>query len=330
MRKIANFKKKCLPLSKIRILMENEALQTIDIRRILALAPVIDEYSLGTDFILGEVSGKRVEKSQAVLSMLKYPVRFDGYIIFFLRSGHFTVDLNLNNYEVKPQSLLVNVPGNIIKLTSYEEDHIGDAQLYFVLASREFMSGIRFDFNKVFQESLSLLKNPCITLSEADVALAEGYFTLAREVVLSDKENKKEMLGSLVTSFTYMAMDVCTRALNEARKAQTPSSARVNQLFERFIALVTEYHNTERGMAFYADKLCLTPKYLSKLVKQASGRSAPAWIDSFVILEAKNMLKYSDKTIKEIVYALHFPNQSVFYKFFKAHTGMTPSEYRKG
>ena len=310
--------------------MENEALQTIDIRRILALAPVIDEYSLGTDLILGEVSGKRVEKSQAVLSMLKYPVRFDGYIIFFLRSGHFTVDLNLNNYEVKPQSLLVNVPGNIIKLTSYEEDHIGDAQLYFVLASREFMSGIRFDFNKVFQESLSLLKNPCITLSEADVALAEGYFTLAREVVLSDKENKKEMLGSLVTSFTYMAMDVCTRALNEARKAQTPSSARVNQLFERFIALVTEYHNTERGMAFYADKLCLTPKYLSKLVKQASGRSAPAWIDSFVILEAKNMLKYSDKTIKEIVYALHFPNQSVFYKFFKAHTGMTPSEYRKG
>ena len=310
--------------------MENEALQTIDIRRILSLAPVIDEYSLGTDFILGEVSGKRVEKSQAVLSMLKYPVRFDGYIIFFLRSGHFTIDLNLNSYEVKPLSLLVNVPGNIIKLTSYEEDHIGDAQLYFVLASKEFMSGIRFDFNKVYQESLSLLKNPCITLSEADIALAECYFTLAREVVLSDKENKKEMLGSLVTSFTYMAMDVCTRALNEARKAQTPSSARVNQLFERFIALVTEYHNTERGMAFYADKLCLTPKYLSKLVKQASGRSAPAWIDSFVILEAKNMLKYSDKTIKEIVYALHFPNQSVFYKFFKAHTGMTPSEYRKG
>ncbi|MBQ6953539.1 MAG: AraC family transcriptional regulator [Bacteroidales bacterium] len=310
--------------------MDNEALQTIDIRRILALAPVIDEYSLGTDFILGEVSGKQVEKSQAILSMLKYPLRFDGYIIFFLRSGHFTIDLNLNSYEVKPQSLLVNVPGNIIKLTSYAEDHIGDAQLYFVLASREFMSGIRFDFNKVFQESLILLKNPCITLNEADMALAENYFTLAREVVLSDKENKKEMLGSLVTSFTYMVIDVCTRALNEARKTQTPSSARVNQLFERFIALVTEYHNTERGVAFYADKLCLTPKYLSKLVKQASGRSAPAWIDSFVILEAKNMLKYSDKTIKEIVYALHFPNQSVFYKFFKAHTGITPSEYRNG
>ena len=76
------------------------------------------------------------------------------------------------------------------------------------------------------------------------------------------------------------------------------------------------------------DKLCLTPKYLSKLIKQASGRSAPDWIDDFVILEAKNLLKYTDLAIKEIVYKLHFPNQSVFFKFFKAHTGLTPSEYR--
>ena len=310
--------------------MENAELQTIDIRRILALAPVIEEYALGTELILGEVSGKKVEKSEAILSMLKYPVRFDGYIIFFLRKGHFSIDLNLNTYEVKPHSLLMNVPGNIIKLSSYAEDHIGDAELYFVLASREFMSGIRFDFNKLFQESLSLWKNPCITLNDQDLALAEEYFTLARDILQSKQMNKREILGSLITSFTYVTMDVWTRELNEARKAQTPSSARMNLLFERFLALVTEHHNTERGMAFYADKLCLTPKYLSKLVKEASGRSGPAWIDSFVILEAKNLLKYSDKTIKEIVYTLHFPNQSVFYKFFKAHTGMTPSEYRKG
>ena len=310
--------------------MGNESLQTIDIRRILALAPVIEEYALGSDLILGEVSGKKVEKSEAILSMLNYPVRFDGYIIFFLRKGHFTIDLNLNTYEVKPRSLLMNVPGNIIKLSSYAEDHIGDAELFFVLASREFMSGIRFDFNKLFQESLSLWKNPCITLNDQDLALAEEYFTLARDILQSNQLNKREILGSLVTSFTYVTMDVWTRELNEARKTQSPSSARMNQLFERFLALVTEHHNSERGMAFYADKLCLTPKYLSKLVKEASGQSGPAWIDSFVILEAKNLLKYSDKTIKEIVYTLHFPNQSVFYKFFKAHTGMTPSEYRKG
>ena len=310
--------------------MENESLQHIDIKHILALAPIIDEYSLGTDFIMGEVSGKTVEKSTVMLGMLDYPVRFDGYIIFFLKQGNYSIDLNLNTYELKPQSLLVSVPGNIIKLSSYDKDRIRDAELYFVLASKEFMSGIRFDFNKIFQETLSLWKNPCITLSEEEMMLAEDYFKLGRSIVLGKQQNKREILGALITSFTYATLDVWTRQIDEARKGESPASARINQIFERFMALVTEYHTKERGMAFYAEKLCLTPKYLSKLVKQASGRSAPAWIDSFVILEAKNMLKYSDQSIKEIVYNLHFPNQSVFYKFFKAHTGLTPSEYRKG
>ena len=69
-------------------------MQTIDIRRILSLEPVIDEYALGADFLLGTVSGKRVEKSEAILKMLKYPVRFDGYILFFL-FRYFPEDISL-------------------------------------------------------------------------------------------------------------------------------------------------------------------------------------------------------------------------------------------
>jgi AraC-like DNA-binding protein len=83
-----------------------------------------------------------------------------------------------------------------------------------------------------------------------------------------------------------------------------------------------------RNVGFYADRLSLTPKYLSRIIKEASGRSAPEWIDDYVILEAKNLLKYSGLAIKEIVYKLNFPSQSVFYKFFKARTGMTPTEYK--
>ena len=305
-------------------------MQTIDIRRILSLEPVIDEYALGADFLLGAVSGKRVEKSEAILKMLKYPVRFDGYILFFLRKGHFSLDVNLNTYDIHENSLLVVVPGNIVKLSAYKEDHIGDAELLFALVSKEFLSSIRFDFNKVFQDTIRMWKNPCITLQGEELELAEDYFRLTRKILSSHQSNKREILGSLLTSFTYVTLDVWTRQLASAKSEESQTSARVNQVFERFIELVTEHHNQERGMAFYADKLCLTPKYLSKLVKLSSGRSAPDWIDSFVILEAKNLLKYSDKPIKEIVYLLNFPNQSVFYKFFKAHTGMTPSEYRKG
>ena len=291
--------------------MEDLSLQTINIRRILTLAPVISEYALGSDFILGDVNGRQMEKSQVILDMLKYPLRFDGYIIIYLRKGHFKLDLNLGTYDITENTFLFIVPGNIVKLSHYSEEEIGDVDLIFSLFSREFMGGIRH-------------------LREDDKTLADDYFTIAKKVISSGRDNKREVLSSLFASFSYFAIGIWTRKMALHREEDTRSSARVNQVFERFIALVTEYHSSQRGVGFYADKLCLTPKYLSKLVKQASGRSAPDWIDSFVILEAKNMLKYSERTIKEVVFALHFPNQSVFYKFFKAHTGLTPSQYRKG
>ena len=77
-----------------------------------------------------------------------------------------------------------------------------------------------------------------------------------------------------------------------------------------------------------ARQLCITPKYLTTLIKRISGKSASEWIDSFVILEAKTLLKYSDMSVQEIAYALNFPNQSFFGSYFKRNTGMSPSHYK--
>lgn len=311
--------------------MNREEPQTISLQRIKALAAVLDEQEYGDDVIIGEASGERVEQNQAILRMLQYPVRFDGYIIFYLKKGHFSVDVNLHTFEVREHSLMINVPGNIVKVSQYDEDHIDQLDLVFVLISKEFMSGIQFDFGKVFQDGLNLLHNPCIILDDFQMAVANDYMNLARKLIGAPFAYKRETIGSLLTSLTYLAADVWSKQVDEARKlALDPHATRPNQVFEHFLTLVSEHHNTERGVAFYADKLCLTPKYLSKLVKTASGRSAPDWIDSFVILEAKNLLKYSDLPIKEVVYRLHFPNPSVFHKFFKAHTGLTPMQYRNG
>lgn len=311
--------------------MNIEEPQTISLQRIKALAAVLNEQEYGDDVIIGEASGERVEQNQAILRMLQYPVRFDGYIIFYLKKGHFSVDVNLHTFEVREHSLMINVPGNIVKVSQYDEDHIDQLDLVFVLISKEFMSGIQFDFGKVFQDGLNLLHNPCIILDDFQMAVANDYMNLARKLIGAPFAYKRETIGSLLTSLTYLAADVWSKQVDEARKlALDPHATRSNQVFEHFLTLVSEHHNTERGVAFYADKLCLTPKYLSKLVKTASGRSAPDWIDSFVILEAKNLLKYSDLPIKEVVYRLHFPNPSVFHKFFKAHTGLTPMQYRNG
>ena len=311
--------------------MEN-TLHTIGIPQILALSPYIEEHSIGSDFILGEVSGRRVESNRAILDMLKYPVRLDGYVIFFLKKGDgsFQLGFNLDTYEIHERSLLITAPGNIIRLSAYDENKIADSELIFALLSKDFVSNIHVDFDKTLQEAVRFLESPCLTLNAEQLDIASDYFTLARKIIHSQMDNKREIISSLLTSITYLAVNLWRNDIASAKERQDMSSLRVNQTYEQFIALVSQHHNKERGMAFYADKMHITPKYLSKIIKQASGRSGPDWIDSFVVLEAKNLLKYTDKPVKEIVWQLNFPTPSVFNKFFKKHTNLTPSEYRKG
>lgn len=305
--------------------------QNISIEKVLKLtAEGIDFTALGDDFILGEAQGTSALSNNRILDMLRYPIRFDGYILFFLKKGHFHIDFNLKTYEVHEGSLLLTVPGNIIRVGQPHQDRLAQIELVYVVLSRQFISGLQLDFNKVFQDSVQMLENPCIALNEEQLALAESYFLLARQVVGSSLSNKKAIIGGLLSSLSYMTEDIWTGQLADKGQPLADSGARAALTYDRFMKLVTEYHSRERGMQFYADKLCLTPKYLSKIVKEASGRSGPEWIDDFVILEAKNLLRYSDESIKEIAYKLNFPSASVFNKFFKANTGLVPSDYRRG
>ena len=82
-------------------------------------------------------------------------------------------------------------------------------------------------------------------------------------------------------------------------------------------------------MGWYASQLNISPKYLSEVVKQVSKRTPNDWIDHYVVLELRVLLKNSTKNIKEITEELHFPNQSFLGKYFKEHVGMSPSEYRR-
>ena len=99
-------------------------------------------------------------------------------------------------------------------------------------------------------------------------------------------------------------------------------------MLEQFIKLAINDHAQEHMVGYYADKMCVTPKYLSKIVKEASGRSVPEWLSELLILDAKNMLRHTNMTIKEISACLNFPSQSFFFRFFKNHTGQTPTQYR--
>ena len=83
-----------------------------------------------------------------------------------------------------------------------------------------------------------------------------------------------------------------------------------------------------RSIAYYAKLLCISPKHLSATIKIMSGQTASEWIDNYVIIAAKAMLRSSSKTIQQISNDLNFSNQSFFGKFFKKYVGVSPTEYR--
>ena len=115
-------------------------------------------------------------------------------------------------------------------------------------------------------------------------------------------------------------------------RKQTPDVASVNNvspLFAKFKQLLTHNYLQQRKLGFYATRLFVTPKYLSAIIKEQTGRSGRAWIDEAVTLEAKVLLQNKSLTVSQISDQLNFSDQSVFGKFFKSKASMSPIDYRK-
>lgn len=267
---------------------------------------------------------------ESKMDIIEYPCRFHGYMAFFCIKGEFEVEINLKKFTIRKDSMFIYTPGNIVRVTNIDPKEKESVHFVVVAISEDLMSSTRFDFSKLYNESLRLLESPCVVINENERKLYRKYFDLIQEVSKMRMPNMRESVTALISSIFYLMGAMWTDRLTAAKKnGGDEMSTRSKIVLEDFLLLVRDYHTKERSLSFYADKLYLTPKYLSKLIKSVSGKSAHEWIDSFVILEAKNLLKYSDMSIKSIVYELNFPNQTTFYRFFKTKTGMTPSEYRK-
>lgn len=300
--------------------MENNLLHNLTLSQFKSFFPDAPCVGIGDDIYIMDA---RLTKQHAPLM---HPCRFDGYMLLYCLKGHLRLNVNLTEFEIKEDMIFMNVPGNIIRVNEIIDTPQEEVRYICLAMSKEFVQGMHVDVNKLFNEGMSMLENPSISLPDDELKLMKATLDVINDTIQSDIPYRREMIHSQISSLFYLLMGAWVSKENEEEEAVQTNRSKA--IFDQFIKLVSEYHTQYRNVGFYADKLCLTPKYLSKLIKVATGRSAPEWIDSYVILEAKNMLKYSNVAVKEIVYKLNFPNQSVFYKFFKARTGMTPTEYR--
>ena len=162
------------------------------------------------------------------------------------------------------------------------------------------------------------------SLAPDEIAQLEALHTL----LYRTKENRQrtsQVVLHLVSAFLWQVDYYWSRYENEYRATHS----REQQLFSDFVQLVSQYATREHNIDFYARRLFLSPRYMSTIVRQVSGKGAKQWIDDAITTRIKVSLRHSDKTISQIAAETNFPNPSFFCKYFKRMTGTTPLEYRR-
>lgn len=244
------------------------------------------------------------------------PYKLKHAAICFCTAGHCSIKVNLQHYEIESPMLVTLMPGQIVEGIDYSPNFDGIT----IVLSKHFIDMLNLPGWQ--QQYMALFNNPVNTISVDALRHLQIFYTILHKAA-SDEENpfRLQVIENLIRVFYY-------GGVSKFRKFESSVTPIKNSIVERFMELVQEHYREERLIGFYADKLCITPKYLSKLVKENTGRSAGEWIDSHVILEARAMLQSSDMTIQQIAASLNFPNQSFFGKYFKRATGLSPKQYR--
>lgn len=142
-------------------------------------------------------------------------------------------------------------------------------------------------------------------------------------------ESLSDLTLQLQSSLHLSIAFIITASFEQApARGELPLSRQEN-LTKFFFHLLLQHYQTQRSVAFYAEQLCITPKYLTTTVKRITGYSIQDWINDITIITAKRYLRTSYRTIQDISEELHFQTASSFIRFFRQHTGCTPLKYRK-
>lgn len=249
------------------------------------------------------------------------PCRLDGFVLLFCSHGEAELQINFQEYKIYPGILVMNIPENVICISN-----VNNLKIYPIIISSDFLKKMNIKMKDLMKLYVFAKKEPIISLEYSEIATLEKYYFLLEDIIQSNEERKQSILEGLIQSLVSKLNSIIHRFQNN--KQDFPAKKRNEEIFESFIELLTQSEAIGRNLAYYAEKIGITPNYLSKLVKEYTGRTAVEWIDEYVIFEAKTMIKHTKYTIQEIAYKLKFPSPSFFGKYFKRLTGMSPKQYK--
>ena len=262
--------------------------------------------------------------SGSEMEIFRFPSRLNALIIGVGTEGETSLTSNLQEFRLKKDSLFIFSPKHILQVQSNNR-----FKAHLIVIAPDFLKRINIDTKRMMPLFLQFGSLPCMELTQAESQSLRSFISMVeQELKGSETDFSSEIIGGLIAATLYKVGDILPHYLTEHPEVDSPIHNRAEEYFRQFTELLGEHYKHERSVGFYARQLCITPKYLTTLIKRISGKSVSEWIDNYVILEAKTLLKYSNMSVQEIAYYLNFPNQSFFGSYFKRNAGMSPSQYK--
>lgn len=252
-------------------------------------------------------------------STFKYPNKLDATLVIICTHGSVQGMLDLKEFNEKAPFMLIVLVNQIITFKKFSKDFSG----HFMFMSTPFLENLFTNKRQSSKLYLHSRQNPIVRLNSEEFRLINYFYNLIRDMVrLKDNPQRIEIVSHLTLALYYLQNFMLFENTSKVKKSKNEI------LVKDFLDDVGVNFKKYREMKFYANKLNLTAKYLSKIIKETSGKSGNEWINEYVVLEAKALLKSTNMTIQQISDELNFSNQSFFGRYFKNHVGLSPKQFR--
>ena len=272
------------------------------------------DYSLEKDFNIFTLSKE--------LPITTYPSYIRLGIVIYCVKGNAKIDIYSNKHIITPKELIIILPGQLVALTDVSVDF----QIRYFTITESFYSDILSGISRFSPHFFFYMRTHYwYPQTENDTRRLMNFFGMVKDKVTSNDIYRRELIIHLLR---YLYLELFNAYQKESTLMTARRDTRKEELANKFFGLIMKHFKENKDVAFYADKLCITSKYLTMVIKETSGKSAKDWIVEYVILEIKTLLKNTNMNIQEIAIRTNFANQSSLGRFFRKHTGMSLSQYR--
>lgn len=246
--------------------------------------------------------------------------KMTGVAILFCRRGQAQFTIDLKQYEITENTQVVLLPGSVLHVDGKSNDFL----VSYLECPGDMFHEASLHLDPPFFHFVK--ENPCYQLPASKTKVINGLMD-ASEAIYEDRENcfRLQIIKNHLQCFLMDIYDKCQRNFT---RQQIEGKNRQDELFKSFMVLIHEHCISEREVNFYANRLCISTKYLTGICRNITGKSAKKMIDNFVILEIKVLLQTTDLSIQEIADKLNFPDQSYLGRYFKRHEKISPVEHR--